>query len=198
MAPEELHQLPHAAGRGRLLRSRPDQDRRPAGRAVPARLPDGSVEVLQRGARPAAHAEPEPDAAARSTRSSRSWGGWGRSTPRAGRRGPSWSRARRFPGSERRRARRRRRPRTIRSRVGQALFRQSPPGCFACHSTAAGREPGGPVARRHRRHGGGPHHGADYHGKATDAAGLHPRVDPRARTPTSLTGADLLQQRRSR
>jgi nitric oxide reductase subunit C len=55
--------------------------------------------------------------------------------------------------------------------VGQALFRQSPPGCFACHSTAAGVNLVGPslagmAATAAARVGGG-----DYRGKARDAAG---------------------------
>ncbi len=55
--------------------------------------------------------------------------------------------------------------------VGQALFGQSPPGCFACHSTAPGVNLVGPslagipatAEARIKR--------PDYHGKATDAAG---------------------------
>ncbi|HEX3274264.1 MAG TPA: c-type cytochrome [Gemmatimonadales bacterium] len=54
---------------------------------------------------------------------------------------------------------------------GQALFRQTPPGCFACHSTAAGVNLVGPslagigaaAAQRVKD--------PAYHGKATDAAG---------------------------
>ena len=58
VAPQELHQLPHAARRGRLLRARPDEDHRAARCALPAGVPQGPLEVLLRGARPAAHAEP--------------------------------------------------------------------------------------------------------------------------------------------
>jgi nitric oxide reductase subunit C len=55
--------------------------------------------------------------------------------------------------------------------VGQALFGQSPPGCFACHSTVTGVNLVGPslsgiAATAAARIGA-----ADYHGKATDAAG---------------------------
>jgi nitric oxide reductase subunit C len=55
--------------------------------------------------------------------------------------------------------------------VGQAVFRQSPPGCFACHSTATGVNLVGPslagiaeVAEARIKAPG-------YHGKATDPAG---------------------------
>ncbi len=55
--------------------------------------------------------------------------------------------------------------------VGQAVFGQAPPGCFACHSTAPGVNLVGPslagiaatAAERIR--------GTDYKGKATDPAG---------------------------
>lgn len=53
--------------------------------------------------------------------------------------------------------------------IGQAVFRQSPPGCFACHSTVAGVNLVGPSLagigeRATTRVASG-----DYHGKATDA-----------------------------
>ena len=51
--------------------------------------------------------------------------------------------------------------------VGQALFRQSPPGCFGCHSIVPGVNLVGPslasMAATHFT-------AADYHGKATDPA----------------------------
>ena len=60
LAPQGLHQLPHAARRGRLLRARPDEDHAAARRGVPAPVPEGPVAVLLgRAARPA-DAEPEP------------------------------------------------------------------------------------------------------------------------------------------
>ena len=66
--------------------------------------------------------------------------------------------------------------------IGQALFSQSPPGCFACHSTAAGVNLVGPslagiAATAAARIGA-----ADYHGKATDAASyIHESIlDPNA------------------
>lgn len=55
--------------------------------------------------------------------------------------------------------------------LGQSLFRQSSPGCFACHSTVAGVNMVGPslagiadMAATHLK-------AADYRGTATDAAG---------------------------
>lgn len=54
---------------------------------------------------------------------------------------------------------------------GQALFRKTPPGCFACHSTVAGVNLVGPslagIAGRAAERIQSP----DYHGKATDAPG---------------------------
>jgi nitric oxide reductase subunit C len=63
---------------------------------------------------------------------------------------------------------------------GEALFRTTPPGCFACHSVAPGVNLAGPslagLGRRARETVRSP----DYHGQATDAAAyiresiLHP------------------------
>lgn len=54
--------------------------------------------------------------------------------------------------------------------LGQALFRQTPPGCFACHSTAAGVNLVGPtlagIAEAAERRVKDP----SYRGQATDAA----------------------------
>jgi nitric oxide reductase subunit C len=55
--------------------------------------------------------------------------------------------------------------------VGEALFRQSPPGCFACHSTTPGVNLVGPSLAGIAATAAGRITGADYHGKATDAAG---------------------------
>jgi nitric oxide reductase subunit C len=55
--------------------------------------------------------------------------------------------------------------------VGQALFQQSPPGCYACHSTTPGVNLVGPslsgIATRAAAQIGAP----GYAGHATDAAG---------------------------
>ncbi|MGE5230371.1 MAG: c-type cytochrome [Deltaproteobacteria bacterium] len=55
--------------------------------------------------------------------------------------------------------------------LGQALFGRAPPGCFACHSTAAGISLVGPslagIAARAAERITAP----DYHGSAKDAAG---------------------------
>jgi nitric oxide reductase subunit C len=55
--------------------------------------------------------------------------------------------------------------------LGQLLFRSTPPGCFACHSTIAGTTLAGPslagIASRAAAHIGH----SDYRGTATDAAG---------------------------
>ena len=63
--------------------------------------------------------------------------------------------------------------------LGEALFRQSPPACFSCHSTPAGRAARGPslagVARARRDD---PRQSPGYTGTRTDARGVHPRVDP--------------------
>lgn len=54
--------------------------------------------------------------------------------------------------------------------MGEALFRATPPGCSACHSTTAGVQIVGPslagIGARALEHMKSP----DYHGKATDAA----------------------------
>ena len=55
--------------------------------------------------------------------------------------------------------------------VGQALFRQTPPGCFACHSTAAGVNVVGPSLSGIATTAAARVTAADYTGKATDAAG---------------------------
>ena len=55
--------------------------------------------------------------------------------------------------------------------VGQAVFRQSPPGCFACHSTTAGVNLVGPSLAGIVSTAAARVKAADYHGKATDAAG---------------------------
>ncbi|HXI19652.1 MAG TPA: cytochrome c, partial [Gemmatimonadales bacterium] len=55
--------------------------------------------------------------------------------------------------------------------VGQALFEQSPPGCFACHSTAAGVNLVGPSLAGIATTAAARVGATDYHGKATDAAG---------------------------
>jgi nitric oxide reductase subunit C len=66
--------------------------------------------------------------------------------------------------------------------IGQALFGQAPPGCFACHSTSPGVNLVGPslagIATRAAERIKSP----DYKGKATDAAGyIHESIlDPNA------------------
>lgn len=55
--------------------------------------------------------------------------------------------------------------------VGQALFGQSPPGCFACHSTAPGVNLVGPSLAGIAATAEARIKGPDYHGKASDAAG---------------------------
>ncbi len=55
--------------------------------------------------------------------------------------------------------------------VGQALFGGSPPGCFACHSTAPGVNLVGPSLAGIAATAATRVQAADYHGKATDAAG---------------------------
>jgi nitric oxide reductase subunit C len=55
--------------------------------------------------------------------------------------------------------------------VGQALFGQSPPGCFACHSTVAGVNLVGPSLSGIAATAAARVKAGDYHGKATDAAG---------------------------
>src|SRR5262245_37661595 len=55
--------------------------------------------------------------------------------------------------------------------VGQALFRRAAPGCFACHSTAPGINMVGPSLAGIGTTAANRIKSADYHGKATDAAG---------------------------
>jgi nitric oxide reductase subunit C len=54
---------------------------------------------------------------------------------------------------------------------GQALFRKSPPGCFACHSTVAGVNLVGPSLAGIAATAAARIRSLEYHGKATDAAG---------------------------
>ena len=54
--------------------------------------------------------------------------------------------------------------------VGQALFRQSSPGCFACHSTVKGVSLVGPSLAEIGERADARVKSPDYHGKATDAA----------------------------
>jgi nitric oxide reductase subunit C len=55
--------------------------------------------------------------------------------------------------------------------VGQALFGRSPPGCFACHSTAPGVNLVGPSLAGIAATAAARVKASEYHGKATDAAG---------------------------
>ncbi len=66
--------------------------------------------------------------------------------------------------------------------IGQALFGQSPPGCFACHSTAAGVNLVGPSLAGITATAAARVKASDYRGKATDAAGyIHESIlDPSA------------------
>jgi nitric oxide reductase subunit C len=54
---------------------------------------------------------------------------------------------------------------------GQSLFRRTPPGCFACHSTAPGVNLVGPSLATIATTAAQRVKSTDYHGKATDAAG---------------------------
>jgi nitric oxide reductase subunit C len=54
---------------------------------------------------------------------------------------------------------------------GQSIFRQTPPGCFACHSTAPGVNLVGPSLAGIAATAAQRIKSADYHGHATDAAG---------------------------
>ena len=54
--------------------------------------------------------------------------------------------------------------------LGQALFRSTPPGCFACHSTTAGVTLVGPSLANAAAMAAQRIKDANYHGKATDAA----------------------------
>jgi len=55
--------------------------------------------------------------------------------------------------------------------MGQALFQKSPPGCFACHSTARGVNLVGPSLADIGATGAQRIEDPTYKGKATDAAG---------------------------
>ncbi len=54
--------------------------------------------------------------------------------------------------------------------LGQLLFRSTPPGCFACHSTIAGTTLAGPSLAGIASHAGAMLGQSDYRGTATDAA----------------------------
>lgn len=66
--------------------------------------------------------------------------------------------------------------------VGQALFGQAPPGCFACHSTSPGVDLVGPSLAGIAATAAERIKSPDYKGKATDAAGyIHESIlDPNA------------------
>jgi len=73
--------------------------------------------------------------------------------------------------------------------VGQALFGQAPPGCFACHSTVAGVNLVGPSLAGIAATAEARAKAVDYHGKATDAAGYirESILDPNADIVTGPT-----------
>lgn len=66
--------------------------------------------------------------------------------------------------------------------IGQALFRRSSPGCFACHSTSPGVNMVGPSLAGIGATAAARITASAYHGKATDAAGYirESIVDPNA------------------
>ena len=82
--------------------------------------------------------------------------------------------------------------------VGQALFGQSPPACFACHSTAPGVNLVGPSLAGIGATAEARVKAADYHGKATDAVGyiresiLDPNADLVAGPTYSSNGQSLM------
>jgi nitric oxide reductase subunit C len=81
--------------------------------------------------------------------------------------------------------------------VGQAVFGQSPPGCFACHSTVAGVNLVGPSLSGIAGTAAARVTAADYHGKATDATGYlrESIVEPNAHVvagPTYSSGGQSL------
>ena len=172
LAPEELHQLSHAARRGRLLRARPDQDRRSSA-ARPTCAPSWRIprkfynEERDRRLMPnlkltaagdrRGHRVPRP--------------GWGRSTTTGWPPRPILVSGAAIPGSECRRRRHRSRPRTTRWRSARRSSGRRRPAASPVTprrraSTWWGRRwPGSrpPAAARIKA--------PDYHGKATDAAG---------------------------
>ena len=82
--------------------------------------------------------------------------------------------------------------------VGQAVFGQSPPGCFACHATVPGVNLVGPSLAGIAATAEARVKAADYHGKATDAAGyiresiLDPNADLVAGPTYSTNGQSMM------
>lgn len=82
--------------------------------------------------------------------------------------------------------------------VGQALFGQSSPGCFACHSTAPGVNLVGPSLAGMAATGAARIKDPDYRGTATDAAGyiresiVDPNVDLVAGATYSFNGQSMM------
>ena len=82
--------------------------------------------------------------------------------------------------------------------VGQALFGQSPPGCFACHSVTAGENMVGPSLSGIAATAAARVKAPDYKGKATDAASyihesiLDPNADIVAGASFSANGVSLM------
>lgn len=82
--------------------------------------------------------------------------------------------------------------------IGQALFGQAPPGCFACHSTAPGVNLVGPALAGISATAAERVKAADYKGKATDAAGyiresiLEPNADLVAGATYSSNGQSMM------
>ena len=82
--------------------------------------------------------------------------------------------------------------------IGQALFGQAPPGCFACHSTAPGVNLVGPTLAGISATAAARVRAADYKGKATDAEGyiresiLEPNTDLVAGPTYSSNGQSMM------
>lgn len=82
--------------------------------------------------------------------------------------------------------------------IGQAVFGQAPPGCFACHSTSPGVNLVGPALAGISATAAARVKAADYKGKATDAAGyiresiLEPNADLVAGPTYSSNGQSMM------
>lgn len=82
--------------------------------------------------------------------------------------------------------------------IGEALFRQSPPGCFACHSVSPGVNLVGPSLGGIAAAAAARVTAADYHGEATDAESyiresiLDPSIDLAPGATYSSNGRSLM------
>ncbi len=209
VAQVQLHELPHAARRRRVLRPRPDQDRRAARPRLSRGVPEGPGRVLRRAEVSARHAQPESEQQGDQRRrvvlrvdlAHRHAGLAAAADPRFRRRDPRHAARHRDAGAERGGPRR---GAAARGRSRQGAFgRTGRPRSGALQRAESRllrlplrkprREPRGPDARRHRRARRCDSEGQRLQGERQRRGGLHPRIDHRSAR-LSRAGAHVLRR----